>query len=104
MKMPSVQGTEIKSVVVACEAGMGSSVLLTTQLRKRLEPYGVGVEHLAVNRIEGNPDVIVVNAGLVARARQQAPESVIVSFNLFIGDPAFDKLEQAIRDDETLTS
>jgi PTS system mannitol-specific IIB component len=102
--MASIEGKEVKSVIVACEAGMGSSVLLTTQLRQRLAPYGVEVEHLAVNRIEGNPDVIVVNAGLEARARQQAPESVIVTFKMFMGDPAFDRLEQAIRDGETLTS
>ena len=102
--MASIEGTDIKSVVVACEAGMGSSVLLTTQLRQRLAPYGVEVEHLAVNRIEGQPDVIVVNAGLESRARQQAPESVILVFNMFMGDPAFDRLEQAIRDGGSLTS
>ena len=103
-EVPSIDGKDVRSVVVACEAGMGSSVLLTTQLRQRLAPYGVEVEHLAVNRLEGSPDVVVVNAGLQARARQQAPESVIVAFNMFIGDPAFDRLEQAIRDGETLAS
>lgn len=102
--MPSIAGSDIKSVIVACEAGMGSSVLLTTQLRERLAPHGVAVEHMAVNRIEGNPDVIVVNAGLESRARQQAPESVIVAFNMFIGDPVFDKLEAAVRDGGTLSS
>jgi mannitol-specific phosphotransferase system IIBC component len=100
----SIGGKDIKSVVVACEAGMGSSVLLTTQLRQRLAPHGVGVEHMAVNRIEGSPDVILVNAGLEARARQQAPQSVILTFNMFIGDPAFDRLEEAIRDGGTLSS
>jgi PTS system mannitol-specific IIB component len=59
---------------------------------------------MTVNRVEGNPDVIVVNAGLEARARQQAPESVILVFKMFMGDPAFDRLEQAIRDGETLAS
>jgi len=83
---------------------MGSSVLLTTQLRQRLAPYGVEVEHMAVNRIEGSPDVIVVNAGLEGRARQQAPESVVVAFKMFLGDPAFDRLEEAIRDGGTLAS
>jgi mannitol-specific phosphotransferase system IIBC component len=100
----SIEGKDVKSVIVACEAGMGSSVLLTTQLRQRLAPYGVEVEHMAVNRIEGSPDVIVVNAGLEGRARQQAPESVVVAFNMFLGDPAFDRLEEAIRDGGTLTS
>jgi galactose PTS system EIIB component len=34
--MPSIDGKDITRVVVACEAGMGSSVLLTTQLGQRL--------------------------------------------------------------------
>jgi galactose PTS system EIIB component len=101
--VPSIEGKEVKSVVVACEAGMGSSVLLTSQLRQRLAPYGVEVDHVAVNRLEGRPDVVLVNEGLESRARQQAPESVILAFKMFIGDPAFDRLEQAIRDGETLT-
>jgi mannitol-specific phosphotransferase system IIBC component len=102
--MPTIEGGNVKSVVVACEAGMGSSVLLTTQLRQRLTPYGVEVEHLAVNRIEGQPDVIVCHTGLEARARQQAPESVVLSFNMFMGDPAFDRLEEAVRSGGTLSS
>lgn len=102
--MASIKGSEVKSVVIACEAGMGSSVLLTSQMKKRLEPYGVSVEHLAVNRISGSPDVVLCHAGLESRARQQAPQSVVLAFNMFMGDPAFDRLENAIRDDETLTS
>jgi mannitol-specific phosphotransferase system IIBC component len=102
--MPSIQGTDIKGVVIACEAGMGSSVLLTTQMKKRLDPYGISVEHLAVNRIEGSPDVVLCHTGLVSRARQQAPGSVVLAFNMFIGDPVFDQLENAIRDNQTLSS
>jgi galactose PTS system EIIB component len=102
--MPSIQGADIKGVVIACEAGMGSSVLLTTQIQKRLEPYGVSVEHLAVNRIAGSPDVVLCHTGLISRARQQAPDSVVLAFNMFIGDPVFDQLENAIRDNQTLSS
>jgi galactose PTS system EIIB component len=102
--MGSIKGSEIKEVVIACEAGMGSSVLLTTQMKKRLEPYGVSVEHLAVNRITGSPDVVLCHTGLFSRARQQAPDSVVLAFNMFLGDPVFDQLENAIRDDQTLAS
>ncbi|MGH2590621.1 MAG: PTS lactose transporter subunit IIB [Actinomycetota bacterium] len=102
--MAEIKGSEVKHVVVACEAGMGSSVLLTTQIEKRLKPYGVKVEHLAVNRIEGRPDVVLCHAGLADRARQQAPESVVLPFTMFLGDPVFDRLEQAIKEDGTLTS
>lgn len=98
-----IKGSEIKNVVIACEAGMGSSVLLTTQMKQRLGPYGVSVEHLAVNRIEGSPDVVLCHTGLEARAREQAPGSVVLAFNMFMGDPVFDRLEEAIREDEVLT-
>ena len=101
--MDRILGSDVRKVVLACEAGMGSSVLLTTQMGQRLKPYGVTVEHLAVNRIEGRPDVVLCHAGLEARARQQAPDSVVLAFNMFLGDPVFDRLENAIRDDETLT-
>jgi PTS system mannitol-specific IIB component len=102
--MASIKGSEIKEVIIACEAGMGSSVLLTTQMKKRLEPYGVSVEHLAVNRITGSPDVVLCHTGLLSRARQQAPGSVVLAFNMFMGDPVFDQLEGAIRDDQALES
>jgi PTS system mannitol-specific IIB component len=102
--MPSIKGSEVKEVIIACEAGMGSSVLLTTQMKKRLEPYGVSVEHLAVNRITGSPDVVLCHTGLLSRARQQAPDSVVLAFNMFMGDPVFDQLEGAIGEDQTLES
>ena len=31
--MPTINGTDVKKLVVACDAGMGSSVMLASQLR-----------------------------------------------------------------------
>lgn len=101
--MPSIQGSEIKRVVVACEAGMGSSVLLTTQLGQKLKPHGVAVTHSPVNRLtDDQADVVLCHQGLLARARQAAPATVILPFQMFMGDPAFATLEAAIRDGSTL--
>lgn len=101
--MPSIQGSEIKRVVVACEAGMGSSVLLTTQLGQKLKPHGVAVTHSPVNRLTDDAaDVVLCHQGLVSRARQAAPATVVIPFNLFMGDPAFGRIEAAIRDGGTL--
>ena len=97
--MPTVQGSEIQHVIVACEAGMGSSVLLTNQLAARLEPHGVEVTHSPVNRLTDDmADVVLCHAGLADRARQAVPQTVVLPFNLFMGDPAFDRLEAAVRD------
>ncbi len=97
--MTTIEGSDIRTVVGACEAGMGSSVLLTTQLGAKLKPYGVAVSHSPVNRLtDDTADVVLCHQGLADRARQSAPETVVVPFQLFMGDPAFDAVEAAIRD------
>lgn len=100
--MSSIQGSDIKKVVVACDAGMGSSVLLTSQLKKTLSPYGVTVEHSPVDRIPDGTDVVLCHSGLLARARARVPGTVVVGFQMFLGDPAFANLEKVIRDGGTL--
>ena len=70
--MGTILGSDVKKVVVACEAGMGSSVLLVSQLRQRLKDTGVVVEHSPVNRIPPDVDVVVCHRGLEARARSNA--------------------------------
>lgn len=100
--MTEIQGSDIRKVVVACEAGMGSSVLLVTQLRDRLKGTEVVVEHSPVSQIPADVDVIVTHQGLEATARGNAPGKVVVTFNMFLGDPAFDRVVGAIKDGTTL--
>ncbi|WP_150240678.1 PTS lactose transporter subunit IIB [Nocardiopsis quinghaiensis] len=100
--MSSIEGSDIKRVVVACDAGMGSSVLLTSQLSRSLSPHGVSVEHAPVDRIPEGADVVVCHTGLVDRARRRVPDTVVVGFQMFMGDPAFTRLEEAVRDGSTL--
>jgi galactose PTS system EIIB component len=95
----SLTGGQVKHVVVACDAGMGSSVLLTSQLAKRLKPFGVRVSHAQVDSVPADAQVVVCHQGLADRARGAAPGAVVVPFAMFMGDPAFDRLERAVRDD-----
>jgi mannitol-specific phosphotransferase system IIBC component len=94
--MPTIQGSDVRKVVLACEAGMGSSVLLVSTLKKRLKGTNVDVGHTPVRGIPADADVVVCHRGLEATARSVAPDKVIVSFDVFMGDPAFDRLVEAI--------
>jgi mannitol-specific phosphotransferase system IIBC component len=96
--MPQVNGRDIRKVVVACDAGMGSSVMVASQMRNRLKKYDVAVDHLPVNSIPADAQVVITHAGLAQRAQGMAPGAVVVPFQLFMGDPAFDRVETAIRD------
>ena len=96
-----ILGSEIRTVVVACDAGMGSSVMVASQLAKRLKPYDVSVRHTPVNDIPADAQLVLCQAGLVDRARAKSTATVI-GFHSFLGDPVFDRVERAIRNGEPL--
>jgi mannitol-specific phosphotransferase system IIBC component len=95
--MSTIQGTDVRKLVVACEAGMGSSVLTVSQLRKALKGTDVVVEHSPASRIPPDADVIMCHRGLEATARSVAPDKVVVPFDMFLGDPAFGRVVEAIK-------
>ncbi|SEO77161.1 PTS lactose transporter subunit IIB [Amycolatopsis saalfeldensis] len=96
--MSTIHGSDIKKVVIACDAGMGSSVMVAAQLAKRLKPYRVKVEHTPVNEIPDDAKLVLCQDFLVASARKGAADAVILGFQSFLGDPVFDQVEAAIRD------
>ena len=100
--MPSINGSQIRKVVVACDAGMGSSVMLASQLRRQLNAHAVTVEHTPVNSIPADADVVVVHKGLADRARGSAPDKVIVPVQVFIGDPAVNAIVAAVKNGSDL--
>lgn len=102
--MPKVNGSDVKKVIIACDAGMGSSVMVASTMKKKLKKYGVAVEHTPVNSIPADAQVVLCHAGLAQRATGINPDAVVVPFQVFMGDPAFAKVESAIKDGGVLES
>ena len=102
--MPTVSGQDIKKVIIACDAGMGSSVMVSSTMKKKLAPYGVAVSHTPVNSIPDDAQVVLCHSGLAQRAQHVAPNAVIVPFTVFMGDPAFARVEDAIKNGTALES
>ncbi|MEV0586788.1 PTS lactose transporter subunit IIB [Nonomuraea sp. NPDC050310] len=100
--MSGIDSKDIRKVVIACDAGMGSSVMLAGTVRKQLKGTGVEVEHTPVNAIPADADVVLTHAGLAARARAAAPGKVVVPFQIFLGDPAVAKVIDAIKNGGTV--
>ncbi|MFV2012367.1 MULTISPECIES: PTS lactose transporter subunit IIB [Micromonosporaceae] len=95
--MATIDAQSIRKVVVACDAGMGSSVMLASQLRKQLKKQQVTVEHTPVNSIPADADVVVCHQGLADRARVSAPGKVVVPVQIFLGDPAVARLVAVVQ-------
>ena len=100
--MATIDGSNIKKLIVACDAGMGSSVMLASTLKKQLAKTGVVVDHSSVAEIPKDADVVLTQAGLADRARGVVPDVPVVPFNLFLGDPAVTRVVKAIQDGTTI--
>jgi mannitol-specific phosphotransferase system IIBC component len=97
----SVLSSLVKTIIFACEAGMGSSLMSVNSLKKKLKKADIGnvsVVHKPARDIPQDAQVVVVHKGLAKVARSKAPNAVVVTFNHFLNDPAFDKLVQAFVD------
>lgn len=84
----------VRTVVIATDAGYGSSVLMATQL-SRLLPSGVAVLHSSVDSLPVHADVVLVRAGLADRVARGAAQAV-VRYEQPVGDPAVVELAAAI--------
>jgi len=100
--MSTINGSNVHKLVVACDAGMGSSVMLASTLRSQLKKQNVTVEHSPVNSIPDDADVIVCHAGLAERARGIAGDKPIIPFQVFLGDPAVTKVVNAIKNGDDI--
>lgn len=95
--MTTINGAAVRKVVIACDAGMGSSAMLAGQLRRQLGKHSVAVAHTPVDAIPADADVVICHQGLAERARISAPDTIIVPIQVFIGDPAVTRVVKAVQ-------
>ena len=95
----SIPAAQVDTIIFACEAGIGSSIMGVNSLKKKLKQAGltVNVVHKPVRSVPSSAKVVVTHKGLADFARKQAPNAVVISFSQFLNDPIFDKLVQALK-------
>ena len=81
---------EVKLIVFACEAGMGSSLMGANQLKKMVKKakLDITVIHAPVSQMPEGADVVVTHKGLASQAKSKLPGAAIVPFEMFFNDPA----------------
>lgn len=97
----SISAFEVKTIILACEAGMGSSLMSVNALKKKLKKAkvsGVTVVHKPARAIPADAQVVIVHKGLAKVVRSKVPDAVIVTFSQFLNDPAFDRVVAAFTD------
>ncbi|HEX3295635.1 MAG TPA: PTS mannitol transporter subunit IICBA [Nocardioides sp.] len=92
-------GGAIRSIVFACDAGMGSSAMGASVLRKKIKDAGhdgVTVVNRAISNLTDTYDLIVTHQDLAARARPMAPSAMLVTVDNFMASPAYDDIVQLL--------
>ena len=90
-----VSASDVRKIVFACDAGMGSSAMGATMLRNKLKDAGVtGIEviHSPVSEIPGDCQIVVTHHELAARAASSNPSAEIIPIQNFMGAPEYDTL------------
>ena len=85
----------IGSIVFACDAGMGSSAMGASVLRRKIRDAGyedVTVVNKAISNLRDDADLVVTHRDLTDRARQRTPSAVHVSVEDFMASPRYDEV------------
>ncbi len=90
-----VDPRDVKKIVFACDAGMGSSAMGATMLRNKLKGAGITditVVHAPVSEVPKDCQIIVTHHELSARAANDNPGVRIIPIKNFMGAPEYDAL------------
>ncbi len=90
---------QINTIVFACDAGMGSSAMGASVLRRKVQKAGFGeikVTNAAISNLTDTYDLVVSHRDLTDRARQRTPSAVHVSVEDFMSSPRYDEIVEQL--------
>ena len=89
-----------KTLVFACDAGMGSSAMGASLLRNKIKKAGLeaSVTNSSLGELTDDADVVVTHEDLTERARAKAPSAVHISVDNFLGSPRYDELVERMKE------
>lgn len=96
----NVMTKSISTIVFACDAGMGSSAMGASVLRRKVQKAGFGdvkVTNAAISNLTDTYDLVVSHRDLTARARQKTPSAAHVSVEDFMSSPRYDEIVEQLQ-------
>ncbi|HFE3206593.1 TPA: PTS mannitol transporter subunit IICBA [Providencia stuartii] len=85
----------VQKIIVACDAGMGSSAMGAGVLAKKIKDVGlhsISVTNMAINDLPSDVDIVVTHKDLTARAKTFAPNAMHISLSNFLDSQIYNDL------------
>lgn len=89
----------VKKIVVACDAGMGSSAMGATTLRKKVNKAGLNIEviNTSIEDIPSDTDIVITHISLGERAKGKCEHAELITIDQFVGNPIYDELVERLK-------
>ncbi|MDC4234740.1 PTS mannitol transporter subunit IICBA [Pasteurella multocida] len=86
----------VQKIFVACDAGMGSSAMGASMLRKKVKEAGLAIEvtNCAINDLPEDAQLVITHQDLTLRAKKHTPNATHFSLNNFLDAHFYDNLVQ----------
>ncbi|HDR1858616.1 PTS mannitol transporter subunit IICBA [Pasteurella multocida] len=87
---------DVQKIFVACDAGMGSSAMGASMLRKKVKEAGLAIEvtNCAINDLPEDAQLVITHQDLTLRAKKHTPNAMHFSLNNFLDAHFYDNLVQ----------
>ncbi|MEK3889127.1 PTS mannitol transporter subunit IICBA [Bacillus sp. FSL K6-3431] len=85
---------DVNKIYFACDAGMGSSAMGASLLRKKVKEAGlnIAVTNTAISNLPSDAQIVITQDELTPRAQNKVPKAYHVSVDNFLSSPEYDKL------------
>lgn len=87
--------SHVSKIIVACDAGMGSSAMGASVLRKKVQEAGlahISVMNCAINHLPDDVDLVITHRDLTERAMSKAPYAQHLSLSNFLDTELYNEL------------
>lgn len=92
--------SSVRKIIVACDAGMGSSAMGASILRKKIKEVGldnnISVTNSAINNLPNDVDIVITHCNLTERAMYYAPQAQHISLNNFLNSQVYTDLTTSL--------
>lgn len=84
----------VETIVFACDAGMGSSAMGASVLRKKIKEAGLEIKVInkAIAQLPESADIVITHQDLTPRAKEKNQTAYHISVDNFLGSPKYDEL------------
>lgn len=91
----------IKKIVVACDAGMGSSAMSAAALKKKVKAADLPIEviNTAISKIPDDADLIITHVELTGTAKAAQPNKQHLSISNYLKAPEYDQLVERFKNE-----